>query len=160
MSNNAPDPQNNPTHENSAGTPANQSVRQPSDEELDRRDREKARPRRAAGPPLREGGQAASRDASPQEPPPATDPITDTPTAGSPPEHGQDAGGGATQASNAGRPTDHVGPKPSHDELDRRDRLKAGPRRAAGPPLGDDAGAATSREASDHEPPPATDPAQ
>lgn len=46
-----------------------------------------------------------------------------------------------TVAANAGRPTQATnqgltgGEAPSDEELDRRDRMKSGPRRQAGPPL-------------------------
>jgi hypothetical protein len=160
MSDKTPDPQVAPTYDSNAGAPANLAVQRPSDDELDQRDREKSRPRRAAGPPLRDDGpDAASRDVPSHEPPPATDPMSDSTVTG-PPLRGQDTRGAATQVGNAGRPVDHVGPKPSADELDRRDRLKAEPRRAAGPPLRDDGPEAASRDVPAYEPPPATDPAE
>src|SRR5829696_6772374 len=72
------DQQDATTHASDAGPPANQAERQPSNEELDRRDRLKAAPRRAAGPPLRDDpSEATSRDAAPYEPPPATDPMSE-----------------------------------------------------------------------------------
>ena len=148
----------NPTHDASAGAPANLAVRQPSDEELDQRDRDKAGPRRAAGPPLREEtAEASSRGVAPDEPPASTDPASE-PMATGTPGGNQEAGSSETHASEAGRPLDHVGPKPSDDELDRRDRLKAGPRRAAGPPLRDEDPGRASRDAHVEALTPATDP--
>jgi hypothetical protein len=76
MSDKTPDPQVTPTHDSNAGAPANLGVQRPSDDELARRDRLQAGPRRAAGPPLRDDGpDAASRDVPSHEPPPATDPV-------------------------------------------------------------------------------------
>jgi hypothetical protein len=111
-----------------------------------------ARPRRAAGPPLHdEAPGAALSDAPPHEPSPKTDPMS---------EEVQGPQDVSTYASDAGQPVNHVGPKPSHDELDRRNRVMGGPRRAAGPLIHDDAFEAAMRDAAPHEPPPATDPAE
>lgn len=147
-----------PTHDSNAGAPANQAHQQPTDEELDQRDREKSRPRRAAGPPLGDEGGETTRNPTGDELPQPTDPAMSASMMISPPPP-EDAQGSATQASDAGRPADHVGPKPSDDDLDRRDRLRAGPRRAAGPPLQDDGGdAAASRSGTPYDPPPPTEP--
>jgi hypothetical protein len=156
MSDKTSDPRVIPTQESSAGAPWNQPLERPSDEELDRRDRDKSRPRRAAGPPLRDEREEASRDAPAHEPPPATDPMADpgVPAGAGP---GAETRSAATQASDAGLPADHAGPKPSHDELDRRDRLKSGPRRAAGPPLRDE-GPRAAEDAAQAPPPAPTDP--
>jgi hypothetical protein len=137
-------------HRSDAGAPVGHADKQPSHEELDERNRSMARPRRAAGPPLQdESSEAALRDALPHNPPPPTDPISGAML--SP----QDV---STHAGNAGLPINHAGPKPSHDELDRRNSMMAAPRKAAGPPLHDSPSEAAMREASAHEPPPPTDP--
>jgi hypothetical protein len=137
-----------PTYVNEGGVPAGEVRPQPpSDEELDERNRAMARPRRAAGPLLEDAG--ATRDAASHELPAATEPATAERTTSSQ--------GDATQAGDAGRPVNHAGPKPSDDELNRRDQMMAGPRRAAGPPLEDVTREGAMSEA-DHEPPPPTDP--
>ena len=64
MSDKTPDPQVAPTYDSNAGAPANLAVQRPSDDELDQRDREKSRPRRAAGPPLRDDGPDAASHCS------------------------------------------------------------------------------------------------
>lgn len=70
-----PDHKQDPTHANDAGRPANHSDQQPSEAELDERDRRKTGPRRAAGPPLDDGAPGvASMAAPPGALPPATDP--------------------------------------------------------------------------------------
>jgi hypothetical protein len=139
------------THESDAGSPVSHAGQQPSEAELDDRNRSMAGPRRAAGPPLRdEGPGPALSDAPPHEPPPRTDPAS---------EEMRGPGDVSTYASDAGQPVNHAGPKPSDDELNRRDRLMGGPRRAAGPPLHDDL-ADAAREVAPHEPPPATDPTE
>jgi hypothetical protein len=142
------------SQESSAGAPANLAMGRPSDEELDQRDREKAKPRRAAGPRLSDA-RPLSRDEPPHEPPPSTEPRSESHDTGLPDEGGTE--GVTSVTGDAGRPVDHVGPKPSDDELDRRDRSKSGPRRAAGPPLVDEADR-DSREVTFEEPPPETDP--
>ncbi len=159
MSDRTPGLRGNPSQERSAGPPNNLAVLQrPSDEELDRRDREKAKPRRPAGPPLRDDVPAsAPRNAPPHTPPLPTEPVPGPPSGG-PAEQGPKARLGATRTSAAGRPADFVGPKPSSDDLDRRDRLKAGPRRAAGPPLRDVAPMSALRAAQTHTPPAPTEP--
>jgi hypothetical protein len=153
MANSPPDHDEHPTHESNAGSPANVSPQAPDDSELDRRNQEKARPRRAAGPPLEEGESSESAGRDQREPPAPTDPSA-MPDAGDGTTYQGEVS--ATYDSTAGLPADHVGPKPSSDELDRRDRLKAGPRRAAGPPLAADRDA--ERAAVLHQPPPPTDP--
>ena len=153
-----------PTHDTSAGSPANLSVQRPDDSELDRREREKSQPRRAAGPPLKEADLSELRSSESVELPGPTDPRGASDAPGDTDYTGDPEGGGgapgqtrdATQPNEAGPPADYAGPKPSADELDRRDRLKAGPRRAAGPPLAADTNA--ERAASLHQPPPPTDP--
>lgn len=73
---------------------------------------------------------------------------------------------GSTNASNAGRPItpkkgspEAMAPRaPSDADLDERNRLKARPRRPAGPPLHDDAADEALRSGRLHNPPPATDP--
>jgi hypothetical protein len=116
------------TYGTDAGLPVEQAEQQPSDAELDERNRLMGRPRRPQGPPLHEDTEALMQ-ASLHEPPPATEPMS---------EESQGVPGYSTHTNDAGRPADHAGPKPSHDELDRRDRLMAAPRRAQGPPLRDD----------------------
>lgn len=144
------------TQESSAGAPANLSVERPTDYELDQRDREKAGPRRAAGPSFSDAG-SGSRDEAAQEPPPSTDPRSESQETGLPVEEPIEQR--VTSASaEAGLPVDHVGPKPSADELDRRDRQKTGLRRAAGPPLADGGPDQGTREATIEQLPPETDP--
>jgi hypothetical protein len=150
-------PQDASTHASAAGLPVNHAEQVPSDTELDERDRSMARPRRAQGPPLHDDAPgAALRDAPPHEPPPVTDPMSEE-RQGPMSEERQGPQDASTYANDAGLPVNHVGPKPSHDELDRRNRLMARPRRAQGP-LHDDAPGAALRDAPPHEPPPATDP--
>ena len=151
MSESDSDRSNDESHESSAGAPANIPTARPSDEDLDRRDKEKSRPRRMAGPPLSEPDH---RDAAAHEPPPSTEPNADM--TGGAPKPGIEPEGSSTVGGDAGLPADHAPPKPSGDELDRRDRQKAGPRRMAGPPLGE--ADTASRGASDVPPPAATDP--
>ena len=70
------------THESNAGLPVTEEqgaaeamVEGPNHDELDRRDAEKARPRREAGPPLGEASSDfATEAASVEEPPPPTEP--------------------------------------------------------------------------------------
>jgi hypothetical protein len=151
-------PQDAPTHASGAGLPVDHAEQVPSDAELDERDRSMARPRRAQGPPLHDDAPgAALRDAPPHEPPPATEPLSEE-RQGPLSEERQGPQDASTYTSDAGLPVNHVGPKPSHDEMDRRDRLMARPRRAQGPPLHDDAPGAALRDAPPHEPPPATEP--
>jgi hypothetical protein len=158
MAEKTPDPHETVTHDSNAGAPANPAIRQPTEDELDQREREKAQPRRAAGPSLVDtGGDEASRNALQHEPPPTTDPVAEVSGAD---EYGAAAQTGSpteTHATDAGHPAEFAGPKPSEDELDRRDRLKAAPRRVAGPPLRDDESSAA-RDAVAHEPPAPTDP--
>jgi len=141
-----------PTHANEGGVPAGEvTPRPPSDAELDERNRAMARPRRSAGPLLEDAGAAGTaREAASHEPPAATDPTASEATSSQ---------GEVTQAGDAGRPVNHVGPKPSDDELNRRSRMMAGPRRAAGPPLKDELHEGAMSEVA-HEPPPATDPSE
>ena len=111
------------THGSDAGLPVSHTDQQPSHEELDERNRSMARPRRAAGPPLQdEGSEAELREALPSNPPPATDPMSEAMP------NPQDA---STSVGTAGPAINHAGPKPSHDELDRRNRMMGAPRRAA-----------------------------
>jgi hypothetical protein len=139
-----------PTHVNEGGVPAGEVRPQPpSDAELDERNRAMARPRRAAGPLLEDAG--ATREAASHEPPAATEPATAERTTSSQ--------GDATHAGDAGRPVNHAGPKPSDDELSRRNRMMAGPRRAAGPPLEDTSHQGAISEVA-HEPPPETNPSE
>jgi hypothetical protein len=141
-------PEDVSTYGTDAGMPVEETEQQPSEVELDERNRLMSRPRRPQGPPLHEDTEA-SMLASLTEPPPATDPMSGE-TSGAP--------GYATHTSDAGRPAEHAGPKPSHDELDRRDRLMAGSRRAQGPPLRDDRGEEAMREEAAYESVAATDP--
>lgn len=127
MSDQNQSPEDTTTYGTDAGLPVEQAEQQPSDAELDARNQLMSRPRRAQGPPLPDDAEA-SMLASLHEPPPATDPMSEE----------RRVPGHSTHTSDAGRPAEHAGPKPSHDELDRRDRLMAGPRRAQGPPLRDD----------------------
>lgn len=160
MSDNPANRPDNTTQEGSAGSPANLPVQQPTEEDLDQRDRDKARPRRAAGPPLHDDGHEGSQSAAvPHEPPPSTDPMSDAEDGGS---SMPDPGAQGTNSHNGdvGLPADYAPSKPSHDELDRRDRQKSAPRRAAGPPLGDAAVGDGTRGASAEVPPPATDPGE
>ena len=141
-----------------AGAPANPAIRQPTDEELDQLEREKARPRRPSGPTLADArGDDASRTAAPYEPPAKTDPASEISGVGEYEPTAQAAGSSETHAGDAGRPADFAGPKPSDDELDRRDRLKSGPRRVAGPLLREDDSSAA-RGVVDYQPPAPTEP--
>jgi hypothetical protein len=150
MSEERRDPHDSSTYGSDAGLPVSHAGQQPTDTELDERNRSMAGPRRAAGPPLGDDAPgAALTGAPPHEPPPTTDPMSEAMP------RPQDA---SAQVGDAGLPIGHAGPKPSDDELDRRNRMMGGPRRAAGPPLHDDAPEAAIREAALHEPPPATDP--
>jgi hypothetical protein len=158
MAEKTPDPQETVTHDSNAGAPANPTIRQPTEDELDQREREKTQPRRPAGPPLVDaGGDEASRNALQHEPPPTTDPVAEISGADEYGAAAQPGGAMETHATDAGRPAEFAGPKPSDDELDRRDRHKAAPRRVAGPPLRDDESSAA-RDAVAHEPPAPTDP--
>jgi hypothetical protein len=141
-------PHDTSTQGSDAGLPVNHAGQQPTEAELDDRNRAMARPRRAAGPPLHDDVSGALAGAPPHEPPPTTDPMS---------EAMPSAPDASVNAGDAGLPVGHAGPKPSHDELDRRNRQMGAARRAAGPPLQDAAEAAI-RDASLHEPPPATDP--
>jgi hypothetical protein len=148
MSDENQSPEDASTYGTDAGMPVEQSELQPSEAELDERDRLMSRPRRSQGPPLYEDAEASAL-ASLAEPGPATDPMSAETHA---------VPGYATYTSDAGRPAEHSGPKPSHDELDRRDRLMAGVRRPQGPPLRDDRREEALREEAAHEPVAATDP--
>lgn len=141
-----------------AGAPANPATGQPTDEELDQLDRKKARPRRPSGPPLADiHGDDVSRTAAPYEPPATTDPAAEISGVREYEPTSQAGGSSETHAGDAGLPTDFAPPKPSDDELDRRDRLKSGPRRVAGPPLHEDDSSAA-RGVVDYEPPAPTEP--
>lgn len=156
MTANDPDPEQMPTVESGAGAPMRGVADAPTDADLDAREREKAQPRRAAGPSMGEEGAEAAREAGAHAPPPATDPGAEG-EAGTAPSPGAETGG-ESQQGEAGRAVDHAGAKPSTDELDRRDRKSAAPRRAPGPPLRPEGFAESLRGAEFHEPPPATDP--
>jgi hypothetical protein len=148
-------PQETVSEYSNAGAPANPAIRQPTDEELDQLEREKARPRRPSGPPLADArGDDVSRTAGP---PATTDPAAEISGVGEYPPTAQAAGSSETHAGDAGRPADFAPPKPSDDELDRRDRLKSGPRRVAGPPLREDDSSAA-LGVMDYEPPAPTEP--
>jgi hypothetical protein len=140
-------PENSLLYDTATGLPA-ERAEQPNVAELDERNRLMSRPRRAQGPPLPEDTEA-SMLASLHEPPPATNPMSEE-------SHG--VPGYSTHTSDAGRPAEHAGPKPSHDELDRRDRLMAGTRRAQGPPLRDDRREEAMPDEVSHESVGATDP--
>lgn len=156
MANEPRNPRSLETQEGGGGSPANEAAAAPTEEELDQRQRSKAKPRRAAGPPLAEAAPGA-RDAVEETPPASTDPDQSDGGSDGGADDGAPQAAGSTAAGDAGAPVDHAPPKPSADELDRRDRMKSGPRRAAGPPL-EDGDAEEFRAAPDVPPPPATDP--
>jgi hypothetical protein len=137
MSDQNQSPEDVSTYGTDAGAPVEETALKPSEAELDERNRLMSRPRRAQGPPLHEDTEAAAL-ASIAEPGPATEPMSGETHA---------VPGYSTHTSDAGRPAEHAGPKPSHDELDRRDRLMSGLRRAQGPPLRDDRREAMMEEA-------------
>ncbi len=80
MPDETPDHRGTQARGDGTGGPSNPPA-PPSDEELDRCDREGAKPRRPAGPPLREREPGdASRDAPSRGPPPATEPVPNAST--------------------------------------------------------------------------------